>query len=94
MEPNNYHRIIFDIFTSLFAPHMFENMTCPLGPYDKNTTYTENASELYENIELPAGQEDPYGGENCKCDCHNTDEASLKNNSEHCVSCGIRVCIV
>ncbi|XP_018407103.1 PREDICTED: uncharacterized protein LOC108783115 [Cyphomyrmex costatus] len=77
---------------SLFAPHMFENLTCPLGPYDKNTTYTENASELYENIELPTTtyQEDPYGGENCKCDCHNIDETSSKNNSEHCVSCGIR----
>lgn len=87
---------MFHIFTSLLVPHMFENMTCPLGPYDKNTIYTENASELYENIELPTAtcQEDPYGGENCKCDCHNTDEGNLKNNSEHCVSCGTRVCII
>ncbi|KAG5313409.1 GON4L protein, partial [Acromyrmex insinuator] len=96
------HPLVMDLFLqilptakppeSLFAPHMFENMTCPLGPYDKNTTYMENASELYENIELPTAtyQEDPYGGENCKCDCHNIDEASSKNNSEHCVSCGIR----
>jgi hypothetical protein len=74
---------------------MFENMTCPLGPYDKHTTYSENALELYENIELTTAtyQEDPYGGENCKCDCHNSDEANLKNNSEHCVSCGTRVCM-
>lgn len=96
------HSLVMDLFLqilptgkppeSLLAPHMFENMTCPLGPYDKNTTYTENASELYENIELPTAtyQEVPYGGENCKCDCHNTDEANMKNNSEHCVSCGTR----
>ncbi|XP_071567188.1 uncharacterized protein Mute [Temnothorax nylanderi] len=96
------HPLVMDMFLqvlptakppeSLLAPHMFENMTCPLGPYDKNTTYTENASELYENIELPTAtyQEDPYGGENCKCDCHNTDEANLKNNSDHCVACGTR----
>ncbi|XP_036147186.1 uncharacterized protein LOC105834196 isoform X2 [Monomorium pharaonis] len=96
------HPLVMDLFLqilptakppeSLLAPHMFENMTCPLGPYDKNTTYTENASELYENIELSTStyQEDPYGGENCKCDCHNTDETSLKNNFEHCVSCGTR----
>ncbi|XP_039304892.1 uncharacterized protein LOC105207486 isoform X4 [Solenopsis invicta] len=96
------HPLVMDLFLqilptakppeSLLAPHMFENMTCPLGPYDKNTTYSENALELYENIELPTAtyQEDPYGGENCKCDCHNSDEASLKNNSEHCVSCGTR----
>lgn len=74
---------------------MFENLTCPLGPYDKNTIYPENAPELYENIELPtiAYQDDPYGGENCKCDCHNTDDTNLKSSSEHCVSCGTRVCI-
>ncbi|KAL0129828.1 hypothetical protein PUN28_001820 [Cardiocondyla obscurior] len=96
------HPLVMDMFLqvlpvakppeSLFAPHMFENMTCPLGPYDKNTTYTENASELYENIDLPTAtyQEDPYGGENCKCDCHNNDEGNLKNNSEHCISCGTR----
>ncbi|KAL6259235.1 hypothetical protein P5V15_009154 [Pogonomyrmex californicus] len=96
------HPLVMDLFLqilptakppeSLFAPHMFENMTCPLGPYDKNMTYTENASELYENIELSTTtcQEDPYGGENCKCDCHNTDDANSKNSSEHCVSCGTR----
>ncbi|XP_012217162.1 uncharacterized protein mute isoform X2 [Linepithema humile] len=95
------HPFVMDLFLqvlptakppeSLFAPHMFENLTCPLGPYDKNITYTENAPELYENIELPtiAYQDDPYGGENCKCDCH-MDDANLKNNSEHCVSCGTR----
>ncbi|XP_029163698.1 uncharacterized protein LOC114935123 [Nylanderia fulva] len=96
------HPLIMDLFLqvlptakppeSLFVPHMFENLTCPLGPYDKNTTYIENAPELYENIELPTAtcQEDPYGGENCKCDCHNIDDSSLKSNSEHCVSCGTR----
>lgn len=74
---------------------MFENLTCPVGPYDKNITYAENATELYENIELPiiAYQEDPYGGDNCKCDCHSSDDPNLKNNSDHCVSCGTRVCI-
>lgn len=89
-------KCMYDIFTSLFASHMFENLTCPLGPCDKNATATENAPELYENIDLPVatGQEDPYGGEHCKCDCHNTDDPNLKNNSEHCVSCGARVCIL
>ncbi|XP_032663668.1 uncharacterized protein LOC116840701 isoform X2 [Odontomachus brunneus] len=96
------HPLVMDLFLqilptakppeSLFAPHMFENLTCPLAPCDKNVTSTENAPELYENIELPvaACQEDPYGGEHCKCDCHNTDDPSLKNNLEHCVSCGTR----
>ncbi|XP_050450458.1 uncharacterized protein LOC126850996 isoform X2 [Cataglyphis hispanica] len=96
------HPLIMDLFLqvlptakppeSLFVPHMFENLTCPLGPYDKNIIYTENAPELYENIELPTAsyQEDPYGGENCKCDCHHIDDPNLKNKSEHCVSCGTR----
>ncbi|XP_017765424.1 PREDICTED: GON-4-like protein [Eufriesea mexicana] len=96
------HPLVMDLFLqilptakppeSLFASHMFENLTCPVGPHDKNKLYTEDAPELYENIELPvlAFQEDPYGGENCKCNCHNNDESKCKNISEHCVSCGTR----
>ncbi|XP_053983805.1 GON-4-like protein [Hylaeus volcanicus] len=96
------HPLVMDLFLqvlptakppeSLFASHMFENLTCPVGPHDKNKVYTEDAPELYENIELPisASQEDPYGGENCRCNCHNGDDSAFKNISEHCVSCGTR----
>ncbi|CAK9806587.1 GON-4-like protein [Anthophora quadrimaculata] len=96
------HPFVMDLFLqilptakppeSLFASHMFENLTCPVGPHDKNKVYTEDAPELYENIELPilASQEDPYGGENCRCSCHNGDDSTCKNSSEHCVSCGTR----
>lgn len=74
---------------------MFENLTCPLGPYDKNKVYTDDAPELFENIELPmsVSQEDPYGGDNCKCDCHNADDSSNRNTNEHCISCGTKVYI-
>ncbi|XP_046423902.1 GON-4-like protein [Neodiprion fabricii] len=77
---------------SLFAQHMFENLTCPPGPHDKTKTYAEDAPELYENIEIPVSNshEDPYGGDNCKCECHNLDGHNLKSRSEHCVSCGTR----
>lgn len=96
------HPLIMDLFLqilptakppeSLFASHMFENLTCPVGPYDKSKIYSEDAPELYENVELPvlSFQEDPYGGENCKCSCHSSDESTYKNISEHCVSCGTR----
>ncbi|XP_015180544.1 PREDICTED: uncharacterized protein LOC107068544 isoform X2 [Polistes dominula] len=96
------HPLVMDLFLqtlpsgkppeSLFAVEMFENLTCPLGPHDKNKVYADDAPELYENIELPisVSQEDPYGGDNCKCDCHNTDESTNKNISEHCISCGTR----
>ncbi|XP_033340085.2 gon-4 like protein muscle wasted isoform X1 [Megalopta genalis] len=96
------HPLVMDLFLqilptakppeSLFASHMFENLTCPVGPHDKNKVYTEDASELYENIELPlsGSQEDPYGGDNCKCNCHNGDDSICKSISEHCVSCGTR----
>lgn len=72
---------------------MFENLTCPVGPHDKNKVYNEDAPELYENIDLPVlgSQEDPYGGDNCRCNCHSGDDSTCKNNSEHCVSCGTRV---
>ncbi|KAG7203190.1 hypothetical protein KM043_010297 [Ampulex compressa] len=96
------HPLVMDLFLqalptakppeSLFAPHMFENLTCPLGPHDKNKIYMDDAPELYENVELLmlASQEDPYGGEHCRCSCHNADDTNLKNISEHCVSCGTR----
>ncbi|KAK2574977.1 hypothetical protein KPH14_008740 [Odynerus spinipes] len=95
------HPLVMDLFLqilpngkppeSLFAADMFENLTCPLGPHDKTKVYMDDAPELYENIELPisVSQEDPYGGDNCKCDCHNTG-SSNKNTSEHCISCGTR----
>ncbi|XP_076630672.1 gon-4 like protein muscle wasted isoform X2 [Colletes latitarsis] len=96
------HPLVMDLFLqilptakppeSLFASHMFENLTYPVGPHDKKKVYTKDAPELYENIELPmlASQEDPYGGENCRCNCHNDDDSSYKTISEHCVSCGTR----
>ncbi|KZC04254.1 GON-4-like protein [Dufourea novaeangliae] len=96
------HSLVMDLFLqilptakppeSVFASNMFENLTCPVGPHDKHKVYTEDASELYENIELPVSgsQEDPYGGENCRCNCHNGDDSICKSIPEHCVSCGTR----
>ncbi|XP_063990930.1 GON-4-like protein isoform X2 [Diachasmimorpha longicaudata] len=78
---------------SLFLPHLFENLTCPVGPYDKNKVYTEDSMELYENVELstPPTQDDPYGGDNCKCICHeNNNSPSKTSGSDHCISCGVR----
>ncbi|XP_051161017.1 uncharacterized protein LOC127281373 isoform X2 [Leptopilina boulardi] len=77
---------------SLFAPQFFENITCPVGPHDKSKISTLDLPDLYENIELPVSttQEDPYGGENCKCNCHNSSDSKLKSGNEHCASCGTR----
>ncbi|XP_053597037.1 uncharacterized protein LOC103572896 isoform X2 [Microplitis demolitor] len=76
----------------LFSSELFENLTCPVLPHDKNRIFTEDSPELYENIELPtpAIQDDPYGGDNCKCNCHDTNEPHLKTRTEHCTVCGLR----
>ncbi|XP_057338730.1 uncharacterized protein LOC130676485 isoform X3 [Microplitis mediator] len=76
----------------LFSSELFENLTCPVLPHDKNRIFTEDSPELYENIELPtpAIQDDPYGGDNCKCNCHDTNEPHLKTRTEHCTICGLR----
>ncbi|XP_034944199.1 GON-4-like protein [Chelonus insularis] len=96
------HPLIMDMFQqiipsgkppeSLFAASLFENLTCPVLPHDKHRTFSEDAPELYENIELPTPttQDDPYGGDNCKCDCHETNDSQSKTVSEHCISCGVR----
>ena len=72
---------------------MFESVTCPVGPHDKTKVYAIDAAELYEHIELPVltTQEDPYGGDNCKCNCHDVADPKLKTTTEHCASCGTRV---
>ncbi|KAK0096289.1 hypothetical protein PV326_005875 [Microctonus aethiopoides] len=96
------HPLVMDMFQQilpdgkppecLFAASLFENLTCPVLQHDKQKIYTEESAELYENIELstPTMQDDPYGGDNCKCDCHETSEHNLKSNNEHCISCGVR----
>ena len=77
----------------MFAPQLFENITCPVGPHDKSKVYAIDPSELYENFELPVStsQDDPYGGDNCKCNCHDEADSKLKIANEHCASCGTRV---
>lgn len=96
------HTLIIDMFQQiwptgkppqcLFSSELFENLTCPVLPHDKNRIFTEDSPELYENIELPtpAIQDDPYGGDNCKCNCHDTNEPHLKTRTEHCTVCGLR----
>ncbi|XP_014218388.1 uncharacterized protein LOC106646780 [Copidosoma floridanum] len=98
------HPMIIDMFLhlfpklkppeSLFAPGSFENLVCPSGPsHDKQKEFDEDAPELYESIDLPvlSIQEDPYGGDSCKCDCHaGNDETKSKGTNEHCAACGTR----
>lgn len=90
---NFFFIYIFILCCSLFAPQFFENITCPVGPHDKSKSSTLDLPDLYENIELPVStnQEDPYGGENCKCNCHDATDSKLKSGNEHCASCGTRV---
>ncbi|KAF7992381.1 hypothetical protein HCN44_001706 [Aphidius gifuensis] len=94
------HDVIMDLFLkifpngkppeSLFVPSLFENLKFPVGPFDKNKVYTDDSSELYENIDLPSTNiEDNYGGDNCKCDCHENINTKSGNN-DHCKSCGVR----
>ncbi|KAJ8670119.1 hypothetical protein QAD02_001378 [Eretmocerus hayati] len=97
------HPLILDMFLqvlpsgkppdSLFAAHMFENLICPVGPTDKNKIHDADSAELFENIDLPVStsQDDPYGGDSCKCGCHNVgDDSKPKVTNDHCASCGTR----
>ena len=34
--------------------------------------------------------EDPFGGPNCSCSCHNVDDDVFKARSRHCKSCGTK----
>ena len=45
--------------------------------------------EIFETVTLPE-VEDPYGGPNCKCDCHEVDDGMFQNRNRHCVNCGLK----
>lgn len=43
----------------------------------------------FETIIVPE-VDDPYGGINCICSCHETDSTDLKSRLKHCVPCGTK----
>lgn len=63
--------------------NVFETIQCEEENYD-----SEN--EPYETITLPES-EDPYGGPNCICDCHKTEDEVYSNRNRHCIPCGTKV---
>ncbi|KAE8746928.1 hypothetical protein FOCC_FOCC006348 [Frankliniella occidentalis] len=49
--------------------------------------------DVYEFLDIPEDNDDRYGGENCQCCCHSSEDTSYSNRSKHCDPCGIKVSI-
>lgn len=47
-------------------------------------------SDICETVVLP-DTEDPYGGANCVCSCHDVENPKFKSRSQHCKDCGLKV---
>lgn len=49
--------------------------------------------ETFERVEIPPENDDPFGGENCQCCCHNSSaDPAFISRTKHCVPCGMKVC--
>jgi len=44
-----------------------------------------------ERVDVPGIKSDIYGGENCQCCCHDTEDQAYATRSKHCVPCGMKV---
>lgn len=55
----------------------------------KDSTFNTK-EDVYETIVVPE-VDDPYGGPNCICSCHNVEDQAFKSRSRHCIPCGTKV---
>ncbi|XP_075215908.1 uncharacterized protein LOC142321584 [Lycorma delicatula] len=66
----------------------FEKVDC--GEFDECGSGIQHAQDVdswdWETVEIP-DLEDPFGGDNCPCNCHTNKISSV---SGHCFSCGIK----
>lgn len=47
-------------------------------------------SDMFENIVIPEENDDRYGGDNCICNCHESEEIKYKTRYLHCIPCGVK----
>ncbi|KRT82144.1 hypothetical protein AMK59_3771 [Oryctes borbonicus] len=86
------NKLLIDWFLQIFPceqpPQSLLNGTWENVEVGKNTTFNTK-EDVYETIVVPE-VEDPYGGPNCICTCHNVEDQAFKSRSRHCVPCGTK----
>uniref|UniRef100_A0A1Y1MDI7 Myb-like domain-containing protein n=1 Tax=Photinus pyralis TaxID=7054 RepID=A0A1Y1MDI7_PHOPY len=45
--------------------------------------------DVFETVNVPE-MEDHYGGHNCVCTCHESNDVTFKSPGQHCVKCGLK----
>ncbi|XP_063239206.1 uncharacterized protein LOC134540413 [Bacillus rossius redtenbacheri] len=50
----------------------------------------ESEEELFETVDVPDRADDPYGGGNCCCPCHDSGDEKYRARVLHCIPCGTR----
>lgn len=89
------NKFLTEWFLQLFPvekpPSFLLNGPSEVLPLGKGTDINPSSSDdLYESVIVPE-VEDPYGGPNCVCDCHKSDEEAFKSRQRHCIPCGTKV---
>lgn len=92
--------LLMEWFLQLFPtekpPNFLLNGPCENLPLakgtDTNPAKGTSSEDLFETITIP-DVEDPYGGLNCICECHNThpEDDTYKTRQKHCTPCGTKV---
>ncbi|KAI4468523.1 yy1 associated protein-related [Holotrichia oblita] len=86
------NKLLIDWFLQIFPcetpPQSLLNGTWENIEVGKDSTFN-NKEDVYETIIVPE-VEDPYGGPNCICSCHNVEDQAFKSRSRHCIPCGTK----
>lgn len=45
--------------------------------------------DFFETVNVPE-MEDQFGGHNCICSCHESEDVTFKSRAQHCVPCGLK----
>ncbi|GJQ82884.1 hypothetical protein Trydic_g19327, partial [Trypoxylus dichotomus] len=86
------NKLLIDWFLQIFPceqpPQSLLNGTWENVEVGKDNTFNSK-EDVYETIIVPE-VEDPFGGPNCICTCHNVEDQAFKSRSRHCIPCGTK----
>ncbi|KAK9701167.1 Myb-like DNA-binding domain [Popillia japonica] len=86
------NKLLIDWFLQIFPcenpPQSLLNGTWENIEVGKDSTFNTK-EDVYETIVVPE-VDDPYGGPNCICSCHNVEDQAFKSRSRHCIPCGTK----
>lgn len=82
------NKVLTDWFLQLFPTE--KPQESDLNDFERIDFDKMDASNMYDNIVIPEVHDDPYGGDNCICNCHDSEDVKYKTRYLHCIPCGMK----